>query len=84
MEAFNIPQGDIQKLLGAASGDAALLYIYLKSGGDASVAAQSLRMTEQSFSCAASTLRQLGLWQEEHRRFLDAQEKPVYSEKDVL
>lgn len=84
MEAINIPQGDIQKILGAASGDAALLYIYLKSGGDPAMATQQLRLTEQRFCCASSTLRQLGLWQEPSRQFLDAREKPVYSEGDVL
>ena len=84
MDAIQIPQGDIQKLLGAASGDGALLYIYLKNGGDPAVAAQTLRLTDQRLSCAASTLRQLGLWQAEPARFLELQEKPVYSENDVL
>lgn len=84
MDAIQIPQGDVQKLLGAASGDAALLYIYLKSGGDPAMAAQHLHLTEQRSSCAASTLRQLGLWQDTSRKFLDAREKPIYSEGDVL
>lgn len=84
MDAIQIPQGDVQKLLGAASGDAALLYIYLKSGGDPAMAAQHLHLTEQRSSCAASTLRQLGLWQDTSRNFLDAREKPIYSEGDVL
>ena len=84
MEAINIPQGDIQKLLGTASGDAALLYIYLKSGGEPSAAAQTLRMADQRLSCAVSTLRQLGLWQAESRKYLETQEKPIYSEQDVL
>ena len=84
MDAINIPQGDIQKLLGAASGDAALLYIYLKSGGEPAMAADALQLNEQRFSCAASTLRQLGLWQEEQRQFLASGERPVYSEHDVL
>jgi DnaD/phage-associated family protein len=84
MEPIQIPQGDIQKLLGAASGDAALLYIYLKSGNDPALAAQVLRLNDQRFSCAASTLRQLGLWQVESHRFLDSREKPIYSEQDVL
>ena len=77
MEAIQIPQGDIQKLLGAASGDAALLYIYLKSGGEPAMAAGALGLTDQRLSCAASTLRQLGLWQEERRQFLAAGERPV-------
>ena len=84
MDAITIPQGDIQKLLGAASGDAALLYIFLQSGGEPSMAAQALRLNDQRLSCAASTLRQLGLWDAEPRRFLEAREKPLYSEQDVL
>ena len=84
MDAINIPQGDIQKLLGAASGDAALLYIFLQSGGEPDLAAQTLRLNDQRLACAASTLRQLGLWQAEPQRFLETQEKPAYSEQDVL
>ena len=68
MESINIPLGDAQKLLGAASGDTALLYIYLKSGGEPAMAADALRLNEQRFSCAAATLRQLGLWQEEQKQ----------------
>ena len=84
MDVINIPQGDIQKLLGAASGDAALLYIFLQSGGEPDLAAKALRLNDQRLACAASTLRQLGLWQAESRRFLETQEKPAYSEQDVL
>lgn len=84
MDTINIPMGDVQKLLGAASGDTALLYIYLKSGGEPAMAADALRLNEQRFSCAASTLRQLGLWQEERKQFLVAGERPAYTEQDVL
>ena len=84
MEAITIPQRDIQKLLGAASGDAALLYIYLQSGGEPAMAAGALQLNDQRLSCATSTLRQMGLWQEEQRQFLAAGERPVYSEQDVL
>ena len=84
MDTINIPMGDVQKLLGAASGDTALLYIYLKSGGEPAMAADALRINEQRFSCAASTLRQLGLWQEERKQFLVAGERPAYTEQDVL
>ena len=84
MESINIPLGDAQKLLGAASGDTALLYIYLKTGGEPAMAADALRLNEQRFSCAAATLRQLGLWQEEQKQFLAAGERPAYTEQDVL
>ena len=75
---------DVRKLLGAASGDAALLYIYLNSGNDASVAAEVLRLNEARYSCAVATLRQLGLWQESCVRLPVPGERPQYSEQDVL
>ena len=48
-EKITILQSDVRKLLGAASGDAALLYIYLSSGNPAGNAAEELRiMAEKS------------------------------------
>ena len=84
VESLQIPQTDVQKLLGAASGDAALLYIYLKSSNDPAGAVAALRMNEARFSCAAATLRQLGLWQETPKSVLLGGEPPVYTEQDVL
>lgn len=80
---FSIEQSDIRKLLGAASGDAALLYLYLRSGNDPEQAVQALRLNESRLACAAATLRQLGLWQQERKAFI-AGERPAYTEKDVL
>ena len=80
---LKIDKLDTQKLLSAASGDAALLYLYLKSGNDPKQAEADLRMTATRISCAGAVLRQLGLWQEEKRVFLPG-DVPVYSEKDVL
>ena len=80
---FSIEQSDIRKLLGAASGDAALLYLYLHSGNDPEQAAQVLRLNESRLACATATLRQLGLWQQERKSFI-AGERPAYTEKDVL
>lgn len=80
---LHIEQSDMRKLLGAASGDAALLYLYLRSGNDPEKAAQVLHLNESRLSCAAATLRQLGLWQQE-KKVLLAGERPAYSEKDVL
>ena len=79
----SIPAEDVHKLLGAASGDGILLYLYLKSGNELSDAAASLRMNEARFSCAAATLRQLGLWQTPERAFVPG-ERPSYTEQDVL
>ena len=80
---LSIEQSDMRKLLGAASGDAALLYLYLRSGNDPEKAAQALRLNESRLACAAATLRQLGLWQQE-RKVMIAGERPAYTEKDVV
>ncbi len=78
------PSGDVRRLLGAASGDAALLYIYLKSGNDPKQAVTDLRMTETRLSCAMATLRQLGLWAEEKPLPIAPGERPAYTERDVM
>lgn len=84
IESVNFDAGEVRKLLGAASADGALLYIYLKAGNLPQDAAQALNMSEARFSCAMATLRQLGLWQEEKMPRVLAGERPVYSERDVL
>ncbi len=80
---LSIEQSDMRKLLGAASGDAALLYLYLRSGNDPAAAAQALHLNESRLACASATLRQLGLWQET-RRQLVVGERPTYAEADVV
>lgn len=84
MESVVLDAAEVRKLLGAASGDGALLYIYLKSGNKASDAAQALNLTPARYNCALATLRQLGLWQEEKQTRLPVGERPLYSEHDVL
>ena len=83
-EAVSIPGGDVRKLLSAASPDAALLYIYLKSNNPLSAAGEELGLNESRISCAAAVLRQLGLWTEEKDVKIMAGERPSYSERDVL
>jgi DnaD/phage-associated family protein len=83
IQPVSIPAEDVHKLLGAASGDALLLYLYIHSGNDFSDAADALRMNEGKLSCAAATLRQLGLWQTPAQVFIPG-ERPSYSEQDVL
>lgn len=80
---LNIEQSDIRKLLGAASGDAALLYLYLRSGNDPAQAAKTLRLSETRYACAMATLRQLGLYQDVQKTILSG-ERPAYTEKDVI
>ena len=83
-EKITILQSDVRKLLSAASGDAALLYIYLSSGNPVGNAAAELRMTESRLNCAAATLRQLGLWSEDKISHIAPGERPAYSEHDVM
>ena len=61
IEAVTIDRTDVRKLLGAASADAALLYIFLKAGGEMAGAEKELNMNPGRVGCAAATLRQLGL-----------------------
>ena len=84
IESVNISQADVRKLLSAASPDAALLYIFLSSGNSAADAAKQLNLNESRVNCAAATLRQLGLWQEDRPAPIMSGERPSYSEGDVL
>lgn len=84
IQSFQIDSPDLRKLLGAANGDAALLYLYIHSGNDPQTACAQLNLTASRLSCAAATLRQLGLWQEEKQSIIVPGERPQYSEKDVL
>ncbi len=79
-----ISSADSQKLLGLASGDAALLYLYLQSGNPAEDAARQLHMSQQQLSQAQALLRQTGLWQEQRPGSFQSGERPSYGEADVL
>ena len=83
-EKITIQESDVRKLLSAASPDAALLYIFLNSGNPAQNAATELQMNESRLSCAAATLRQLGLWSEDRVSHIAPGERPAYSEHDVM
>ena len=74
----------VQKLLCTGSGDAALLYLYLQSENPLEAAAQALQLEQSRVQCAAATLRQLGLWQEEKPRQHLTGERPQYTETDVM
>ena len=84
MENITIDGADLRKLLGAASGDAALLYLYLRGGGNPADGEKILGFAASRMSCAMATLRQLGLWQEPRRSPILPGEHPNYSEQDVL
>ena len=84
IENVNLERADVQKLLLAGNGDAALLYIYLKAGNPLAGAEEALRLAGSRVSCAAALLRQLGLWTEEKPAVILSGERPSYSEQDVL
>lgn len=84
IESVNLDAGDVRKLLGAASPDGTLLYIYLCAGNACADAARALNLPEARISCAMATLRQLGLWQEDKQQRILSGERPAYSERDVL
>lgn len=78
-----IENDKVRKLLTAANGDGALLYLYLRSGNEVDKAANALNMSQTRISCAEALLRQLGLWQPEQKKVI-AGERPNYSEQDVI
>ena len=80
---LTIEKNDVQKLLGTASGDAALLYIYIHSGNSVESAMEELRMTATRYECAVATLRQLGLLPDSRKNVIMG-ERPAYSENDVI
>ena len=84
IESVKMDQAEVRRLLGAASGDAALLYIYLKAGNDLTGAEEALHMNAGRVSCAGATLRQLGLYCDDKPCHIMAGERPSYSEHDVL
>lgn len=84
IESIMIEKGDVHKLLASASGDAALLYLYLRCGNDPAAADTALQLGSTRMACAAATLRQLGLWTQERKNAIAMGERPSYSETDVL
>ena len=83
LENVTLTEKELQKLFGIGSGDAALLYIYLKSGNSIHTAAE-LGLSANQLSLAEAMLRQMGLWQEERKATFVPGERPAYSENDVI
>lgn len=83
-DAIHIDENSTRKLLGAASPDAALLYLYIYAGNQPESAEEVLHINASRLSCATATLRQLGLWPEERKSTILPGERPTYSETDVL
>ena len=83
-EEVKISQKDMRLLLSAASPDAALMYLYLKSGNELKNAPGDLQLNESRLGCAEATLRQLGLLSDDRVSHIAPGERPSYSERDVL
>ena len=80
---LKLESDQLRRLLGAANPDAALLWLYLRSGNDAKNAVQELNMCQSRVTAAMAMLRQLGLWQEDKPMFVPGQ-RPNYTERDVM
>ena len=83
-ESVKIDHLDVKKLLSAASGDAALLHLYLQCGNRLESAEKDLQMNPGRISCAAAVLRQLGMYSDERVSRIAPGERPFYSEQDVI
>ena len=83
-QTITVSETDMRKLLGAASPEAALVYLYVQSGNDPVNAEQELSLSGARVSCAAATLRQMGLWPEERPIRVAPGERPDYTERDVV
>lgn len=77
-EPLLIPADAAQRLLAAANGDAALLYLYLLQNRPLADAQTALRMTQARYDLSCATLQQLGLWPQEARTHLDASQARSY------
>lgn len=77
-----IPEQDWRRLLAAASGDAALLYLFLRTGGSTEQAEDALRLSKSRMECASASLKQMGLWPETPKPLRPSQ-PPTYTEADL-
>lgn len=80
---LTIPAQEVRRLLAAACPDAALLYLYLRSGADPAKAAQALRFTARQYDYASASLRQLGLFPEPPTPPAAPERAPVYTEQEL-
>ena len=83
IENITIEQGQLHKLLSLGNGNAALLYLYLRSGNAIDRAATDLGMPANQIALAEANLRQMGLWVDTPKPTFVAGERPSYSETDV-
>ncbi len=82
-DSVQIEQSDLRKLLACADADAALVYLYLRTGASADSAAEALRLPAHRCDRAMAMLRQMGLAPEPSVRVLADETRPQYTEADV-
>ncbi len=80
---LNLSRDELRRVLGTQSGDAAMLYLYIRCGNAPDGAETALAMNPSRLSCASATLRQMGLWPETRKGFIPSGERPNYTERDV-
>ena len=85
-EELKLSAASVRKLLGAASGDAALTYLYLRAGGsaDEQAAQEALHLPVARVRAALSLLRQLGLIEPEKPARVLAPAEPPYIGDEAL
>ena len=83
IERLSLEPDQLRKLFACGS-DAALLYLYLRCGNELSSAPAELHMSDSALSCAAATLRQMGLTDSEKKASFVPGQRPTYTETDVL
>ena len=83
IENITLDQNQLRKLLGLGNPEAALLYLYLRSGNLPENAARELGLQEKQVSLAQASLQQLGLYTREKVTFVPG-ERPAYTEGDVM
>lgn len=82
MDELKLPLSQVRRLLATGSGDAALLYLYIQSGGPLPPDPNVLPLSPERAEAALTSLRGLGLYETStvHIR----PEPPRYTEADVL
>lgn len=82
MDELKLPLSQVRRLLSAGSGGAALLYLYLQSGGPLPSASGALGLPQEQVDAALTLLRGLGLCETGTAHIRP--EPPRYTEADVL
>lgn len=86
LDYITLTPQEIMKLLGAGNGDAALVYLYIKSTGDVSLKAaqRELRMPAQNLEWAETLLKRLGLLDTAVPKLrFEKDQAPVYTGEQV-